>query len=124
MGRYAFFSTGFEYKFAFAVQPSQDILDFGGRLSLKPREEDEGMGNVQWTREEDLMYIHTLLTTDFDFTLPSVEAYEKTLEGLYAFRRDLVDDEESEETFARFVLGALIYFQLHMEPTLTAQFEY
>jgi hypothetical protein len=30
MGRYAFFSTGLEYKFAFATQDSGDILKFGG----------------------------------------------------------------------------------------------
>jgi len=31
MGRYAYFDTSFEYKFAFAAQPSSDIEEFGGR---------------------------------------------------------------------------------------------
>jgi hypothetical protein len=131
MGRYAFFSTGYEYKFAFAVQPSEDILTFGGSQRLRrDDEEDEDMGNVRWTREEDLAYIHTKLTTDFDFPLPPVHAYEKTLKGLYAFRQDLkLDTNRWNEgdyatKFSRFLLGALIYFQLHMEPTLSVRFEY
>jgi hypothetical protein len=30
MGRYAFFSTGLEFKFRFGVQESEDIRTFGG----------------------------------------------------------------------------------------------
>lgn len=35
MGRYANFSTGFQYKFAFGVQSSGDIMDFGGSTMAK-----------------------------------------------------------------------------------------
>jgi hypothetical protein len=31
MGRLAYFSTGFEYKFAFALQESSDMREFGGQ---------------------------------------------------------------------------------------------
>lgn len=46
MGRYAYFSTGFQYKFAIGVQPSSDILAFGGsdkvRIDIDHiRDEDE-----------------------------------------------------------------------------------
>ena len=34
MGRYAFFNTEYEYKFAFGVQDSCDILLFGGEGCL------------------------------------------------------------------------------------------
>lgn len=45
MGRYAFFSTGFEYKFWFGLQNSLDILNFGG-TSRNSRGED---GAIEWT---------------------------------------------------------------------------
>lgn len=33
MGRWAYFSSGIQYKFAFAVQSSGDILEFGGKIT-------------------------------------------------------------------------------------------
>ena len=39
MGRYAFFNTGLEYKFKFAIQSSGDMLNFEG-LSYNGRDED------------------------------------------------------------------------------------
>ena len=137
MGRYAYFSTGFDYKFYFGVQASEDILMFGGWRRLKRVAEntdndyDDDNGYVRWTREEDLDYIRARLD-EIGYPIPDVGTYEKTLDGLQAFHNDLWEslrrqsDEEDNsvlETKAGFVLGCLIYFQLHMEPSVTAEFE-
>lgn len=132
MGRYAFFSTGYEYKFAFGIQSSQDILAFGGWLRMK-----HGLGSdsdsdsadyeehVRWD-QEDLELIHKKLTSYSGQTLPDIATYEKTLEGLERFRRTIQASQENKpdaEENTQFLLGALIYFQLHMAPTLNATFE-
>ena len=91
MGRYAFFNTEFEYKFAFGVQESSDIQLFGGLG-------EEGIH--EWS-DYDKKYISKLLEDlHIDF-----EAYEKTLDGTYALENDL-------DIHCTLKLGCLIYHQL------------
>lgn len=131
MGRYAYFSTGFDYKFVFALQDSQDILKFGGWLDMKIKEEIETR-NVRWSANEDLPYICEHLET---FGLPTLDVskYEKTLEGLHKYDMDLMNVlykeyglnmfEKGQEERAEYRLGCLIFFQLHMTPALSVEYE-
>lgn len=130
MGRYAYFSTDFEYKFVFGLQSSQDILKFGGWLDLK--KDDENLGYVRWSADEDLPYIRERLDT---FGLPTLDMseYEKTLEGLHTYDLNLTNAlykgdgqkmfDKGQEARAEYRLGCLIFFQLHMMPTLSVEFE-
>ncbi len=142
MGRYAYFSTGYEYKFAFALQESSDILEFGGWHSLKDISINkktgdiyEELGKVRWDIE-DINFIKFKLEL-FKLPLFDITTYEKNMDGLYNFRNDLSDkllndkmsdksDESDEEQskIYKYILGYLIYFQLHMKPTLSVEFEY
>ena len=71
MGRYVFFSTGFEYKFWFGVQSSSDILEFGGCLRNR-RGED---GNIQWTFDLDYDYVVTQLPKLSTATKEDIDRY-------------------------------------------------
>ena len=134
MGRYAFFSTGYEYKFTFGVQESEDILTFGGWKSLT-RKEDEESGRVRWFAKEDLAFIRTRLES-FGIPLLNLANYDKSMNDLHRFDDDLLNSvypdynqriiERTEENKSRacFRLGCLIYFQLHMVPILDVEFEY
>lgn len=55
MGRWAFFSTGYEYKFWFATQSSADIRLFGG-TPLVPPHANMANSNLYhvWTSAEDV----------------------------------------------------------------------
>jgi hypothetical protein len=53
MGRYAFFSTGISYKFAFAIQCSTDITLFGG----SPRYNQGADSMIEWKDDLDNHYI-------------------------------------------------------------------
>lgn len=82
MGRYAFFSTGMEYKFWFAVQNSADILEFGGQ-SRNHRGPDMGM--IQWSHKLDFDFIVRELSLLMDKDTQNVKAYldshSKNLDG-------------------------------------------
>jgi len=101
MGRYAFFNTEFEYKFAFAMQDSSDIKLFGGVG-------EEGLRT--WT-QDDKIYIYELLKKICDF-----EAYEKNLDGTYALQHDLTMDYTIK-------LGCLIYHQLLYTDVLSCTYD-
>jgi hypothetical protein len=132
MGRYAYFSTGIEYKFGFAVQPSEDILAFGGYRSLRDPEQ------IVWIAEKDLDYIRERLS-GHDQPMIDLSNYEKNRGGHYRYMCDIEktlqerlninekgsDSEEEENwgTYYYYSLGHSIYFQLHMAPVLTAEYE-
>jgi hypothetical protein len=82
MGRYVYFSTGIEYKFGFAVQPSEDILAFGGYRSLRDPEQ------IVWIAEKDLDYIRERLSGQ-DQPMIDLSNYEKNGEGYYRYMRDI-----------------------------------
>jgi hypothetical protein len=121
MGRYAFFSTGYEYKFRFAVQNSSDIRTFGGIMIGGPDAHE-------W-EERDLEYIIAELkelSEGYEFAWPDIEAYPKTVKGTYELR-EAIDDKwpgHSEEAHCRYLLGFLIYHMLsYAKMPLTVDYE-
>ena len=111
MGRYAFFNTGFQYKFAFAVQESTDILKFGGT----PEFAYEGDHKHSWTIKDREPLLNRLRDLEISLGLPELkfEPYEKTLEGTSDLRHDLWDSVVSNaELMETYRLGCLIYHQL------------
>ena len=122
MGRYAFFNTGFEYKFTFAVQESHDILTFGGEYNL-----DEDDPNVEWVAEEDLAGILEKLRRLEEGPAIDFEKFGKNLDGTHDLMNhlwDLSKDTADEVVHARYRLGCLIYHQLLYTPELSAGFEF
>lgn len=109
------------------------MLEFGGWQDLKRDEENE-LTYVRWSADEDLPYISERLMT-FNFPKVEISEYEKTLKGLDKFDQalcDLLYKEGNQCAFektplselrAKYRLGCLIYFQLHMTPTLSVTFE-
>jgi hypothetical protein len=126
MGRYAFFTTGLEYKFYFGVQPSEDIRSFGGVGSYKNY--DQGYLSHSWnqsdkaTIEKELKDLLEWIGEEpIDF-----HKYEKKIEGTWKLKSDLYElykSEHSAELVARYMLGCLIYHQLLYSNVLEADYE-
>ena len=128
MGRYAFFNTGVEYKFAFAIQSSVDMVKFAGS--------EEGVQGAvayhQWERE-DIPFIKMRLEALQDAihaeSAPDFGKYKKTLEGTQKLHRDLCESftvcasEELVEITYEYILGCLIYHQLLYQVPLTVKYE-
>jgi len=125
MGRYAYFNTGFEYKFAFAVQSSDDILYFGGQQDTYINE--VGMGFITWKMNEDLSLILSELESmakEVERPLPNFDGYDYTIGGTYNLKHFLSGVLDFDYILSyRFLLGCLIYHQLLYIPTLTVSFE-
>ena len=144
MGRYAFFNTGLEYKFVFATQDSEDILQFGGwfRLAVPPPgvdvqyQPDTGRFNNSWTENpivkwsaaengpqilEKLRQIeHTLGYPECDFNAVSAD-----LDGTHELKDTLYGKKPHNITaHFRYILGCLIYHQLLYTPVLQVHFEF
>jgi hypothetical protein len=121
MGRYAFFNTTLEYKFAFAVQPSSDMLMFGGSEMETKDEEDFGHS---WTKDDLPEILETLeiISKFCCIPLPNFETYEKNLEGTQTMRNE-IDKKIKEPLDYRFLLGCIIYHQLTYMDPLTVNYE-
>ena len=123
MGRWAFFNTGIEYKFALAVQPSGDILRFSG-MDIT---EEEGEWRHLWVRKWHLESAKALLSNAKGiFQEPKWDSYPETKEGTSDLLRDLYDTVgtgECDESVYRFILGCSIVHQLMYMPVLTANYE-
>lgn len=113
MGRYAFFNSGFEYKFVFAVQPSSDIELFGGYVIRGYYESDNCM-EYQWTQNDKEFILNKIKDYNIDF-----ENYEKNVDGTYKLKYDLYDKEYN----CTILLGCLIYHQLLYIKVLTCKYE-
>lgn len=129
MGRWAYFSTGLEYKFSFASQESSDILEFGGVHS-----------GFQRLNDEDYLYIPTEVTWT-DAELPAIDEILKEMEKEQGLMRPSFDtfpfnkegteklysyycEKERQSTNDKYVLGLLIYHQLQYESPLEVNFEW
>lgn len=127
MGRYAFFNTGFEYKFRFGIQMSDSIQMFGG------------LGNIYGSRQSAHPY-HEWVTDDLpciekklrDITcslnqeLLDIPSYEATIEGTYHVFQALTSlyhIHPNEKMVAQYILGACIYHQLLYKSKLTVEYE-
>jgi hypothetical protein len=126
MGRYAFFSTNFEYKFRFGVQPSDEITLFGGTTSHLHFQ--QGYLTQTWSQED-----RPLIQERLDKLLEWIgeepvafEAYEKNVGGSYRLLSELYTlytTGHSEKNVAQYILGCLIYHQLLYTDTLVADYE-
>ena len=123
MGRWAFFNTGVEYKFAFATQPSGDILKFSGQDIT----EEDGEYRHMWVRKFDLEAVRALLQMSSEMCVePKWESYEQTKEGTHSLLADLhatLLSGSPDESVFRYILGCLIYHQLLYTPVLVANYE-
>jgi hypothetical protein len=126
MGRYAFFSTGFEYKFRFGVQPSEDITVFGGKIT--DENYHHGYFTQKWTTNDTSLVkqkLDSLLEWIGEDPVP-FEEYEKTLDGTHTLAYklyNLYESHDSEEIVARYILGCVIYHQLLYKEVLEVEYE-
>jgi hypothetical protein len=118
MGRYAFFNTGFEYKFWFGIQPSEDILCFAG--------EDKGDYHHEWS-SDDVEYIKAkllVLARDYGVKVPDFENYDITIDGTDEMYQEIPENAfPDEKKAALFCLGCIIYHQLTYVEVLKAHYE-
>jgi hypothetical protein len=116
MGRYAFFNTGVEYKFRFAQQDSIDMTLFGG----KTFESEDNSGDLiqKWTKD-DIPIIKENLEDYGHYDL-DLSKYENNINGTYKLKFDLCDTINDEYTY---ILGCIIYHQLHYTENLEVKFE-
>lgn len=114
MGRYAFFSTGIEYKFKFGVQSSHDMLEFKGG-SYYGKDEDE---LVHIWKKTDEIKIKEKLDDFFGSKVDSTK-FEKNIKGTYDLRYYL----ETITDNTKYILGYIIYHQLQYTDVLSVQYE-
>ena len=117
MGRYAFFITGFEYKFAFGLQPSEDIQKFGGFGTR-----DKWKWSAQ-KDSEDCLYKIQILEEFLELPEIDFSKYEKNLDGTHQLYSDISSLDLKTETHYLYRLGAIIYHQLQYCAALTADYE-
>lgn len=131
MGRYAFFSTGLEYKFVFATQESSDIRMFGGVMTTRKEDIDCGKFSHLWNRDKDGPYALDQLNTliaGTDISLPDFSTFSFDLDGTHTLRYWLYEHERtlyrqlSSDCHA-FTLGCLLYHQLLYEPKLYVRYD-
>lgn len=152
MGRYAYFNSGFEYKFVFAIQDSYDIQDFGGEDTTEKEtcetidcdnESCDGShgdnSGHRWEKNPDEHLIQDTLDEmrKENEWLPKInfEDFEKTIEGTDKLYESF---DESWETYnknnddmtgdnarilAKYMLGCLIKHQLSYEADLCCGYE-
>jgi hypothetical protein len=123
MGRYAFFNTELEYKFAFGVQPSEDIHEFGGADTSDYK--NDGPSHT-WTEEdrEDILFELKHIEEFYEFESFDFSKYKKDLDGTYDLRRDFEKRHEYLEAHHyKYMLGLMIYHQLEYMTPLTVSYE-
>lgn len=125
MGRYAFFNTGFEYKFWFTIQDSNDITRFGGLGGMN----DKGRPFYSWIDEDKSYILRVLHHFEKQNHIPELkpELYEKNLEGtqkMYSLLHSpMFHGYLTEEEQAFYCLGWVIYHQLSYQPALSCTYE-
>lgn len=118
MGRYAYFNTDFEYKFWFGIQPSSDVLKFGGIANFTN-------DTHSWS-EKDKKQIYNILQDMVDaYDLPVIQfdMYDISLEGTCELYSYLHYNSGNPNQLATYILGCIIYHQLLYEPNLTCSYE-
>ena len=119
MGRYAFFSTGVEYKFRFAEQCSSDMTKFKGKL-YDGSDEDTMINH--WIKTEDEPLIKEILKTfSENLGLDDIDMsqFSKDVHGTYDLRFHI---EKFTKDYT-FILGYMIYHQLQYDENLEVKFE-
>ena len=131
MGRYAFFSTGLEYKFAYGIQDSFEMRKFAGIITTTADGYKSDTHAHAWSASRDKEYIleHLQnLITETELTLPDFSAFEPTIYGTLALRSMLESQlskhyKEIGTAYYTFELGCMIYHQLLYEPELSVRYE-
>jgi hypothetical protein len=127
MGRYARFNTGFEYTFVFGVQPSGDMLEFGG----SPKGYKGELFHHEWD-VDDLVNVERnllLLEVVMDFNRPAIEKFEKNINGTETLLEEAWKTCESgngldaNHLVARYILGLVIYHQLLCTDKLSVEYQ-
>lgn len=136
MGRYAKFTTGYEYKFSFGVQPSRDIETFGGETDDEVISYDEQYDHSiichwKWCAERDINQVLEEVKR-LGIKLPDFEKYDKSREGTHDLLMNMKIDFENNENkenkpksyleISRFRLGCAIYHQLLYTSVLKAEY--
>jgi formate-dependent nitrite reductase cytochrome c552 subunit len=114
MGRYAFFNTGLEYKFAFGIQDSLDMTKFEGS-AFYGRDEDHLIH--KWDKidaEKIKEKLKEYLYDEIDFS-----KYTNNLDGTYNLKFDLHEQCSDYE----YILGCIIYHQLQYVDNLEVNYE-
>jgi hypothetical protein len=125
MGRWVYFNTGVEYKFAFATQSSADITLFGGQDDG----EDEAHGYYFWSwsaccDEERCLRNIRRMERDNGWGALDFDQWDKNEEGSMKLRNEIYDlITGNEETRFRYILGCLIYHQLLWCRELSCHYE-
>lgn len=126
MGRYACFNTGFEYKFVFGTQPSEDIQEFYGKAKLDNEDRKlDATAKHAWS-EVDMPSILTVLRKFeelYDLCPIDFSTFETNVKGTYALYYDTYSVPRTLERIHYYKLGCLIYHQLQYQPNLTASYE-
>ena len=123
MGRYAKFSTGVEYKFAFALQNSADMQEWFG-VTLVPLK-GSSQGYHVWYEWDDAQLIWNALCKE----MPNVSEFEafvkrfaSTTKGTEELRWQaynwISERFSNAELTVRLVLGCMIWHQLQYCNTL------
>lgn len=133
MGRYAYFTTGLEYKFAFGVQESLDITEFYGAWR---KNMDEYENSISWTEDEDkemiLEKLERMQKENIMLPIIQFEQYKPSIQGTYEIRDYFYEIEstlyfgskEGNKNFYKYLLGCLIYHQLTYIENLSCDFEF
>lgn len=121
MGRYCFFNTGYEYKFAFALQPSGDILKFGGTSEFVY----EGNHKHSWSIVDRKPLLGKLRDYEEILGLPEVdfESYQKDTDGTRKLHQYLYTLPQDIDLYLTYMLGCLIYHQLLYKLDLSCTYE-
>jgi hypothetical protein len=133
MGRYAYFSNGFTYKFWFGIQDSQDILEFYGDVCDDENYDDESYddekpGKISWDSsvknyiKENLDEMKEKNSQLIDIPWTSFENSPEGTEKLHEYFCE--NDKSQSKEGAKYMLGCLIYHQLQYDDDLTCEFEY
>jgi hypothetical protein len=120
MGRYAFFSTGLEYKFKFGIQSSGDMVQFNGNSYNGP---DEDSLIHKWEKKTDENLIKKKLE-DYNYNDIKIDLskFENNIKGSYELKNYLENLKEICNNH-EFILGYLIYHQLQYVDILSVEFE-
>ncbi len=134
MGRWVYFSSGFDYKFWFGIQPTQDIFEFYGALCEDSEEEEESYNKdsiklphkLSWestVKDNIQVYLEDLKET---YCLPEIPwaSFESSIDGTEDLYKYICDNINQSREAAKYALGCVIYHQLLYEDDLTCTFEY
>ena len=130
MGRYAWFDTGFEYKFGFGIlQSIMDIEEFGGEDTTGyPDISDCKQADYsrRWTQDdkEEIIFELKHLEEFYRFTPINFSKYTKDLKGTHSLYSELFStyNKELDSYHYKYRLGVIILHQLVYTMVLNVEY--